>query len=86
MFSWEDDAECRRADPVLFFGPDGERPADREVREAAAKRVCAACPVRAECLDWALSTFVKYGVWGGMNPEERKLERRRRLWRRKSAA
>src|SRR5438270_80471 len=40
-------------------------------REAAAKAVCAPCPVLRECLDWALHTQERWGVWGGTTPEER---------------
>ncbi len=85
MFGWEDDAACRAADSRLFFGPDGEEQPERESREALARAVCEQCPVRADCLDLALSTFVKYGIWGGMNLTERRLERRRRAWRSRAA-
>lgn len=40
---------------------------------AAAKAVCARCPVRAECLDEAMSAGMTDGIWGGMTPEERRL-------------
>ena len=59
--------------------------AEREVRERKAKTVCAACPVRAECLTYAVSRPEKYGTWGGLNEEERASERRRRM-RRANAA
>ncbi len=62
----------------LFFGPDGERQADRERREAMAKNVCADCPVRARCLDHALTAGERYGVWGGLDENERAAETRRR--------
>jgi WhiB family transcriptional regulator, redox-sensing transcriptional regulator len=85
VFSWEDDAACSAADSGLFFGPDGEMQPDREAREARARTVCERCPVRTQCLDWALSTFVRHGIWGGMNVDERRLERRRRAWRGRAA-
>jgi len=47
--------------------------------------VCASCPVRAECLNYAVSRPEKYGTWGGLNEEERASERRRRM-RRANAA
>jgi WhiB family transcriptional regulator, redox-sensing transcriptional regulator len=67
---WREFAACRRADPALFF-PVGTTPhamaqADR------AKRVCAECPVRAACLDWALATGQELGVWGGTAEGERR--------------
>jgi WhiB family redox-sensing transcriptional regulator len=39
--------------------------------------ICRSCPVRTECLDWAVSTGQHEGVWGGMTPEERRRLRRR---------
>jgi hypothetical protein len=60
---------------VLFFGPDGERQPERDVRERKAKAICAQCPVRTECLDYALSRPEKYGTWGGLNEDERASER-----------
>ena len=84
-WGWQDDAACREEDLILFFGPDGERQPEREIRERKAKAVCAECPVRTECLNYALSRPEKYGVWGGLNEEERAAERRRRM-RRANAA
>ncbi len=63
---------------MLFFGPDDESGLAREIRECRAKRVCAECPLRLECLDEALRLMVRYGIWGGLNRDERLRERRRR--------
>ena len=84
-WAWQDAAACRGKEILLFFGPDGERQPERDVRERKAKAVCASCPVRAECLAYAISRPEKYGVWGGLNEEERASERRRRM-RRANAA
>src|SRR6202042_1689620 len=84
-WGWQDDAACRGKEVVLFFGPDGERQPEREIRERKAKAVCAACPVRAECLNYAVSRPEKYGTWGGLNEDEPSAERRRRM-RRANAA
>jgi len=84
-WGWQDQAACRGRDVVLFFGPDGERQPEREIRERKAKGVCAACPVRAECLTYAVSRPEKYWTWGGLNEDERSSERRRRM-RRANAA
>lgn len=75
---WRRTAACRDADPALFFGPDIEPADKRDAREAAAKAVCATCPVRARaaCLALAIGTFTKHGVWGGMTEAE--LERHAR--------
>jgi WhiB family transcriptional regulator, redox-sensing transcriptional regulator len=79
--SWQDRAACRGTDALLFFGPDGEARPEREIREAKAKAVCASCPVRAQCLNYALGNSIKQGTWGGLNEEERARERRRRARR-----
>jgi WhiB family redox-sensing transcriptional regulator len=84
-WGWQDEAACRGRDVVLFFGPDGERQPEREIRERKAKAVCSSCPVRAECLTYAVSRPEKYGTWGGLNEDERSSERRRRM-RRANAA
>ncbi|WP_041452167.1 WhiB family transcriptional regulator [Hoyosella subflava] len=49
---------CRREDPDLWFA---DSPADLEY----AKTLCAACPVRARCLELALDRQEPWGVWGG---------------------
>lgn len=77
-WGWQDAAACRGEDLVLFFGPDGERAPEREIRERKAKSVCAGCLVKRECLAYAVSRPEKYGTWGSMNEDERKAERRRR--------
>ena len=78
--SWQDRAACRGLD-ALFFGPDGEARPEREIREAQAKAVCQLCPVRVQCLDYALGNSIRYGIWGGLDEQERARERRRRARR-----
>jgi WhiB family transcriptional regulator, redox-sensing transcriptional regulator len=84
-WGWQDAAACRGEDLMLFFGPDGERQPERDVRERKAKAVCASCPVRIDCLNYAVARPEKYGTWGGLNEDERSAERRRRM-RRANAA
>ena len=43
-----------------------------------AKAVCRACPVQAACLEYALTNGERFGVWGGLSPNERDELRRRR--------
>ena len=62
---------CRAADPRTFFHPEGERGPARRDRDAAAKAVCAACPVLAECARHALAVREPYGVWGGLSESDR---------------
>jgi len=80
-WGWQDQAACRGEDLLLFFGPDGEQRPDREAREQQAKQVCMTCPVRTECLDYAVTRPENAGVWGGLNEDERATERRRRARR-----
>ena len=77
MSDWREDAACSGRELVLFFGPDGERARERQIREREARAVCATCPVRAECLTFAVERPEKYGTWGGANEDERALIRRR---------
>jgi WhiB family redox-sensing transcriptional regulator len=58
----------------VFFPPSHfERKDDRELREARAKAICRSCPVRKECLDYALRIREQHGIWGGLNETERRL-------------
>ncbi len=68
---WQDHAACREADPLLFFHPQNERGSSRIRRDREAKLVCAACPVRMECADYAVRAREPYGVWGGLSEEDR---------------
>ncbi|GAB2719148.1 WhiB family transcriptional regulator [Kitasatospora kifunensis] len=80
-WSWQLRAACRDADSGLFFHPSGERGPAHDERDAQAKTVCARCPVRAACLEYALDARERYGVWGGLTAEERRravVSRRRR--------
>ncbi len=75
---WKKEGACRDDDFSTFFGPEGERPAARQVREDAAKEICGLCPVQSRCLAYSLDHNEAAGVWGAMGEEERKEERRRR--------
>ncbi|WP_035839858.1 WhiB family transcriptional regulator [Kitasatospora azatica] len=70
-WDWQLRAACRSSDSSLFFHPLGERGEAHDNREQAAKQVCARCPVRDACLSHALRVREPYGVWGGLNEEER---------------
>jgi len=72
---WYDDAACRDADTELFFPVSDAHAAD-------AKAICASCPVREDCLEFALETRSPEGVWGGLTP----IERHRLIRRRQKAA
>lgn len=70
-YEWQYQGRCREVDPESFFSPDAERGPRRRSREAAAKAVCATCPVISKCLEHAQVVKEPYGVWGGLNPTER---------------
>ncbi|MER8185078.1 WhiB family transcriptional regulator [Kitasatospora sp. NPDC094015] len=70
-WGWQTEAACRGADSSLFFHPPGERGGPHDDRDEAAKQVCAGCPVRAQCLEYALAAREPYGVWGGLSEDER---------------
>lgn len=73
---WSDHSACRGADPDLFF-PIGYAGPALQMQQAAAKSICAGCPVISDCLDWALRAGEPDGIWGGTTPEERRYLRRR---------
>lgn len=59
------DAACRDADVEVFFSQD-------EQLQKEALEICAACPVRVECLEHALREGEQYGIWGGTRERERR--------------
>lgn len=75
---WQEGAACRYLDQSLFFEPEHERQDVRARRVQAAKTICTTCPVRRECLLYALSTPERYGIWGGLTAKERGRIRKRR--------
>lgn len=62
--SWMGTATCRDLPPEIFFPVDG---GGVEV----ARRVCARCPVRQACLEFALRHHIAHGVWGGTSERGR---------------
>ena len=77
---WQDRAACRLIPVELFFPP-----AEQEVDEA--KSVCASCEVRQPCLEFAIAAGERFGVWGGLTPQERRsLIAKRRARERAEAA
>ncbi len=69
---WTERARCRGLDPDQFF-----------VRGAAQSRkavkVCQRCLVRDECLRYAISNQVDFGVWGGLTERQRRAYQRKLL-------
>lgn len=71
MQNWRLKANCLGMDTELFY-PPRDKTLYREVADNA-KRICRApqCPVRAECLTFAIQHQEKYGIWGGYSHRER---------------
>ena len=68
--TWMQDAACRGVDPDLFYperGADTTKP----------KGICRGCPVRGDCIDYALINVEKFGIWGGFSERERRALRRK---------
>ncbi len=72
---WMNQGNCAHEPPARFFPSDG-------VGVELARRICATCPVKEPCLEYALVNRIDHGVWGGCSERER----RRILKRRRQAA
>ena len=63
--SWQRDAACKECDdPAIFFPEHGGT-------ATAAVEVCSRCPVRVECLAWAIAEGIDHGVFGGVSARAR---------------
>ena len=67
---WRSQGLCAGMDPDLFFSPGA-------LEHKMAKEICRRCPVRRECLAYAMDAPVDHGVWGGLTERERRRYRRR---------
>ncbi len=71
--TWREKGRCKGADPTVFYPEDDEDPGEE------AKAICDTCPVREACLEYAVASREKIGVWGGYTARERRrLVRQRR--------
>ncbi|MEU1434273.1 WhiB family transcriptional regulator [Streptomyces sp. NPDC005786] len=75
MENWRTHAACRDEDPDLFFPIGSTGPALVQTEDA--KAVCQGCPVKEQCLRWALENGQDAGVWGGLGENERRALKRR---------
>lgn len=73
--AWMDDAACADKDPNLFFPERGTH--GSLIRQA--KAICRTCPVKADCLDYALRHREYHGIWGGTTNRERRRLRAERI-------
>jgi WhiB family redox-sensing transcriptional regulator len=69
--AWQDGANCKGANADLFFP-------ERGASTRTAKQICRECQVRLECLEFAITTGEKFGIWGAMSERERRRVRRER--------
>jgi WhiB family redox-sensing transcriptional regulator len=69
--AWQDFANCRGADPDLFFP-------ERGASTRTAKQICRECTVRDECLEFAIVSSEKFGIWGALSERERRKIRKER--------
>lgn len=67
---WQSDALCAQTDPEAFFPEKGGSTRD-------AKKVCGACNVKSQCLEYALANDERFGIWGGLSERERRRLRKR---------
>jgi WhiB family redox-sensing transcriptional regulator len=66
---------CRGITPLMYD----------ELGVARAKAVCAGCPVREACLEFALANDERWGVWGGTSERQRRAMRAVRVRERRVA-
>jgi WhiB family transcriptional regulator, redox-sensing transcriptional regulator len=70
---WMAMALCAETDPEAFFPEKGR---DSSELTALAKRVCALCDVREDCLEYAIEQRIEHGTWGGLTAHQRKMRRK----------
>ena len=81
---WRAASACNDEDPELFFPIGTTGPAVEQA--IVAKRICAVCEVREQCLEYAIETNQDSGIWGGMTEDERRTLKRQRQRRRRMAS
>ena len=77
--NWRRYAACQNENPEMFF-PEGKSRSAR-LQAVAAKKICQSCVVTQQCLEQALIANEYFGIWGGMDENERS-----RMWRRRNVA
>jgi WhiB family redox-sensing transcriptional regulator len=66
-----DQAACRGQDTRIFFEHEDVRAARRLAALEKARKFCHQCPIKRDCLDYAVATGQQFGVWGGLTAAER---------------
>lgn len=70
---WISQARCQEEDTELFFILRGDP--NQKQKRIAAYAICQYCPVKLECLDYAIINH-EVGIWGGTTDAERRFLRR----------
>lgn len=65
---WQKKGNCNGDDPNKYIPPPKQ---DTKDTRHYNKTICETCPVKKECLDYALANRIKIGLWGGTSPKER---------------
>jgi WhiB family redox-sensing transcriptional regulator len=65
QLDWQSDALCAQTDPEAFFPEKGGSTRD-------AKKICTSCDVKEQCLEYALGSDERFGIWGGKSERERR--------------
>lgn len=61
---------CEEA-PDIFYPEDFPSLQLRQLATATAKRLCNECPIKRDCLEYALETNQRYGIWAGTTSADR---------------
>jgi len=77
MSDWRHAAVCRDHDPEAFFSVSNPKSEAYKKHIKAAKAICRGCPVREDCLTYALSKDVT-GVFGATDEHDRQRLRRQK--------
>lgn len=76
---WFPDFVDDEGDDVFDDGTVFESYGDTDAFYVEGKAICAECPIRETCLDYAMENRIRFGLFGGLTPiERRRIERRDR--------
>lgn len=67
--NWADGAKCDGEEPEFFFPGEPKKNLEKTLE---AKTFCQGCTVRLDCLEYSFRENLEYGVYGGLDEDERK--------------
>ena len=76
---WTDHAVCGNRQDDLFFPVGNRSTDDLDDQTEKAFAYCRRCPVKTQCLEWALESGQGFGIWGGVRLDDLSAGRRREL-------